>query len=84
MSDGKIWMDKILKEINVKKYVILGSSLLLVNSVVMAAEDGITSSVEVGLVLTSGNTETRTANVKGKVEQSKGKMRNTVSVEVRF
>jgi putative salt-induced outer membrane protein len=67
-----------------KKYALLGGCLLLASTPIFAAEDGIKSSVEVGVVLTSGNTETRTGNLKGKAEQTKGKFRNTVAAEALY
>ena len=67
-----------------KKIILLGSSLVMASSAIMAAEDGITSSVEAGIVLTSGNTATRSGNLKGKIEHTKGKMRNTVSAEALY
>ena len=67
-----------------KKVILLGSSLIMASSAIMAAEDGITSSVEAGIVLTSGNTATRTGNLKGKVEHTKGKYRNTVAAEALY
>jgi len=62
----------------------LGSSFMLMSFFAIGAEDGIQSSVEAGIVLTSGNTSTRTGNLKGKVEHTKGKMRNTVSAEALY
>ena len=67
-----------------KKSILLGSGLLLASSGLIAAEDGITSSVELGLVFTSGNTETKTTNVKGKIEHTKGKFRNSAALEALY
>ena len=67
-----------------KKYMLLGTGLLMASSVAMSAEDGIKSTVEVGLVLTSGNTETRSGNLKGKIEHTKGKMRNVIAAEALY
>lgn len=58
--------------------------LLLMSASVMAAEEGFKGAIETGVVFTSGNTETRTINVKGKTEYVKGKSRNTVSVEALY
>lgn len=66
-----------------KKYAILTMPLLLVCGSIMA-EDGIKSSVESGLIFTSGNTDTRTVNVKGKIEHTKGKSRNTLGAEALY
>jgi len=67
-----------------KKYAILGAGLLVASPLAMAAEDGITSTVEAGLVMTSGNTSTKSYNVKGKLEHVKGPMRNTVAAETLY
>ena len=67
-----------------KKYTIIGAGLLVASPFVMAAEDGITSTVEAGLVMTSGNTSTKSYNVKGKLEHVKGPMRNTVGAEALY
>jgi len=66
-----------------KKYAIFAVPLLFASGSIMA-EDGIKSSVESGLIFTSGNTDTRTINVKGKVEHAKGKSRNTLSAEALY
>lgn len=73
-----------LRRDRMKKCALLGVGLLAASPIVMAAEDGITSSVEVGVVLTSGNTSTKSGNLKGKIEQVKGKMRNTASAEALY
>jgi len=66
-----------------KKIITLGAGLLMASSSLIAA-DGIKSSVELGLVLTSGNTKTKTSNIKGKLEHTKDKFRNTVSAEALY
>jgi len=75
-------MNALLERV-MKKYVMLTLPLLIVSGSIMA-EDGIKSSVESGLIFTSGNTDTRTVNIKGKVEHTKGKSRNTLSAEALY
>ena len=57
---------------------------ILAVSLSVMAEDGIKSSIEAGLVLTSGNTKTKSVNIKGKLDHAKGKSRNTLSVETLY
>lgn len=57
------------------------TTCLLVVCQNLFAEDGIKSSVELGMVLTSGNTETQSLNAKGAIEHTAGKLRNSASVE---
>jgi len=66
-----------------KKHTMMGVSLLLASAPVLA-EDGIKSSVEVGLLLTEGNADTRSVNIKGNTEYTKGKSRNTLNAEVLY
>jgi len=68
-----------------KKYAVLAASLLIVSAPVLASDpDGVKRALEAGLVFTSGNTETRTVNVKGNVEQKKGNSRNTAKIEALY
>lgn len=68
-----------------KKYAVLTAPLLLVSASVLAADpDGVKGAVEAGLVFTSGNTETRTINVKGNLEHVKGSSRNTAKAEALY
>ena len=57
---------------------------LLLLSASVVAEDGVSGAIETGVVFTSGNTETRTINVKGKTEYVNGKSRNNLSVEALY
>lgn len=62
-----------------KKHLILATSLLSFSSLAFSAEW--TSNAELGLVLTSGNTETETGNVKINVVREVEKWKNSVSFE---
>ncbi len=68
-----------------KKYVMLAGPLLIMNASVLAADpDAVKGAVEAGLVFTSGNTDTRTINVKGNIEHKKGNSRNTAKAEALY
>ena len=62
------------------KKTILATALLSVVSVANAA-DGWKSSVELGSVLTTGNTQSQSLNAKGSTEYTKGKSRNSASIQ---
>ncbi|HFE39533.1 MAG TPA: DUF481 domain-containing protein [Gammaproteobacteria bacterium] len=65
------------------KKTILMIPLLLMSTSLMA-KDGVSGAVETGFVFTSGNTDTRTVNAKGKLAYIKGKSRNTASLEALY
>jgi len=63
-----------------KKSIVLGSCLLAVSSMAIA-EDGFKGSAELGLVLTTGNTETQTLNTKGALAYTKGMWTHAAGLE---
>jgi len=62
-----------------KKLAVLICTALM--STVAIAEDGIESSVELGLIQTTGNTETQSINAKANVMMTKGKWGTSASLE---
>jgi putative salt-induced outer membrane protein len=61
--------------------VIAATSALFISAPLLAADSTWNNSVELGIVTTSGNTETQTINAKAKVENERAKWRHSVTFE---